>query len=164
MIEHNQPSFLSRNYPAFLLLVAILFGGTTVPGVWSDSLIYVAMIPAIIIGFSNFLKNNLEVAARLLIVLILSIIVFQFFPVHSSPILPVIGGEHSQIFFRTASISGGLVAAMSAVVAIGLFLYLATCDATTLQSLIKFVLIALAIHVVAAIIELSFSSRIEING
>lgn len=164
MIDHTQPSFLSRNYPAFLLLVAILFGGTVMPGVWSDSLIYVAMIPAIFIGFSNFLKNNLEVATRVLVVLILSLIVFQFLPVHSSPILPVISGEHDQMFFRTSSVSGGLLAAMSGVVAIGFFLYLTTRDAIALQSLIKFIFIALAIHVVAAIIELSFSSRIEING
>ena len=164
MTEQTQPSFLRRNYAGFIILASLLFGGTTTQGIWSDNLLYVAMIPAILIGFYNFTENNLEKGARILIVLILAIIALQFIPVSSYNILPLIGGEHSHHFYWTATVTRGLNTAIAAITALGFFLFLSTFDSRALKFLIKFIFIGLAINVLVTVIILSFSARPEVTG
>ena len=161
---HYSDEFTKRNYAGCLILFAILFGGTTKQGIWSDSLLYVLAIPAVIIGFSNFFENRLGVIARGFCVAIIAILAAQFLPVDIIKNLPEYqtSNDGSQFLTKVPSRSFNLI--ITSIVLLGFFLYLATLGEDSLQSLINFVFIGIALNVLITVIQLSFDTKIAISG
>ena len=161
---HYSDEFTKRNYAGCLILFAILFGGTTKQGIWSDSLLYVLAIPAVIIGFSNFFENRLGVIARGFCVAIIAILAAQFLPVDIIKNLPEYQTSNDGSQFLTTVPSRSFNLIITSIVLLGFFLYLATLSGDSLQSLINFVFIGVALNALITVIQLSFDSKIVISG
>ena len=161
---HYSDEFIRRNYAGCLILVAILFGGTTKQGIWSDSLLYVLAIPAVIIGFSNFFQSRLGALARGFCIAIIVILAAQFLPIDMVKNLPEYQTTNGGSHFLTTVPSRSFNLIITSIALLGFFLYLTILSEESLQSLIKFVFIGVALNALITVIQLSFDTKIVISG
>ena len=156
--------FLKVNYAGALILLACILGGGTPQGLWTDHLIQIAMIPAILIGLTGVFRNRLGAGANILAVGILFVLTLQFVP-FSPPrdlIDPI--GVPSAFEFWTLSPSRSLESAAFLGAVLGFGMFVGTLEETSQKRLIRFVFLGLAINLVVGIIQLSFSGRTNVGN
>ena len=160
----NVSDFLKRAYPSIIIILAILLGGTTKQGIWTDSLIHILMIPAVVIGITFLFSNKLDAVTRGLVVLVFALLFLQFLPVQPDRGLPEPDLLNNVWSVWSSTLSRSLNSAVAMIAALGFFLYLATLSRERIEPLIRIVFIGVALQVLITVIQLSYSTKIEISG
>lgn len=163
-IIHKNNEFLKVNYAGALILLACVFGGGTAQGLWTDHIIQIAMIPAIFIGYSNIAQNRLGRGAKFLSIGILFLVALQFLPFSPQRNLIDPVGAISTFEFWTMSPYRSVESAVFLATVLGFGLFVGTLEEASQRRLIRFVFFGLAINLVIAVIQLSYSGGTRIDG
>lgn len=144
-------------YAGSVLLLALVFGGGTAQGLWSDHLLEIVMLPALFLGLGRLHATRLSRAGRLLAVLVLLVVLVQFIP------LRWLSGVREAFLFSPAP-SKSLEAALFALTTLGFFCYVARlCDADQ-ERCLPFLLAGVCINFLVAVLQFSYGERATISG
>lgn len=148
--------FLQNYYAGSVILLAMLLGGGTKQGLWTDHLIEAAMLPALFITLPRLTRNRLPLAAQLFIIGLLLLLLVHFLPWHRSIAI----GE--TIYGGWGMVSplplGSLEAALFTVALTGFGLYLARLGDMEQERCLRFVMIGFFVNFVAGLIQLASGS------
>lgn len=157
-------NYISTRYAGLIILLASIIGGTSSQGKWTDAVIMIAMLPAVIIGLTNLFDNHLGNVARAMCVAILLILLLQFVPASLGRDLPVFDSDTAVLELWSSNLSRSIHASAIGGCLLGFFLYLTTFTRKQQQSLFKFVFFGLSLNLVITIVQLSYSTKIEIEN
>lgn len=147
-----------------VLTAALLLGGGTVQALWTDRLLQLLMLPALFWGLGGIVHSRAASGAKLFVGLVLVVLVMQFVPLYREGELfggQLIGGGWG---FFTPMPGASLNSALYATAILGFALYLTRFSDRDLQRLLRFVLVGFFIHLVTAIVQLSFDQRAVLTG
>jgi hypothetical protein len=155
-------SRLAYLYAGSIIVLASIIGGATHQGGWTDHLIEVALIPAMLIGFFNITENRLGILARVLILLAIGLVCLQFLPI--SRLWPGVSGEFTapSVLFTPAPLRS-LEGALFFLPLVGFTLFVANFSDEQMRSLVRFLLIGLWLNVAAGLLQLSFSGNVWVE-
>lgn len=154
---------LEQKYASLTILFAMLLGGGTEQGLWSDHLIQLLIAPLLIIGFVRFPAMEMSRWVKIICVLSILLIALQFIPYSSQLIFPN-STQTVNLEYWSASPSRALEAALYFLTCLGLFVYLSSISIPAKIKILKVILISVLIQCFAVAIQLSFSSRFELLG
>ncbi|MEM8750430.1 MAG: O-antigen ligase family protein [Pseudomonadota bacterium] len=152
-------STVSRNLFGLLLAIGIVLGGGTQNGIWTDSLIELLLIPMVIWGAWHMSHSRLSVSVKILSVVILFVLLAQFLPFAPPLALPDFNGTASGQMFWSASPSRALEAFFFGVTCVGVFWFVGNLETREQIALLRFVFLAVGIHCMLAIVQLSYDSQ-----
>ncbi len=151
-------------YAGFVILTALIIGGGTDQGLWTDHLVEFLSLPALIVGVAGFSSNRLTLTGRFIAIAAFVLVLMQFIPVLRSipyPLEP--SGASSWSFFSPAphrSLESGLFA----LCAVGFFLFLARFSDHDLRRCLPVFYIGLFVNMLVGIVQLSYGKQIAIDG
>ena len=151
-------------YSGGVLLLALVIGGGTGQGLWTDHLIQLVLLPALFMGLGGLFQSRLEWPVILLVFACLACLAFQFLP-FSQPLPGRAELEvQSQSIVHTLDIGRSIEASLFFVTAMGYALYLARFSTVFHERLLSFLMLGVIANIVIAMIQLSFSSRSAVTG
>lgn len=151
---------ISTRYAGLIVVVALVMGGGTAQGLWTDHLLQLLALPALLIGLAGFWSNRLDTGTRILIILILGIVAVQFMPVWRP--IPLI--DQSGLSFWSPAPQKSLESALFTIAGIGFFLYVAMMCDQDRERLIPYFYVGLFAQAAIAVVQLSFSQRVILTG
>lgn len=142
--------------------MAMVLGGGTTRGLWSDHLLEIAMLPALFLGLGNLSSTRLSLAGRIFAGLVVLVLLAQFVP-HAFRPEPgsALAGEAGLSFFSPAA-QNSLEAALYAVSILGFFLYMTRFSDAAQERCLRFLMIGFLVNFVAGVLQLSYGQRVEI--
>ncbi|PCH49496.1 MAG: hypothetical protein COC17_08425, partial [Hyphomicrobiales bacterium] len=150
-------------YSGLIILIALVFGGGTTQGLWTDHILQILLIPALFMGIANINNSRFSKAAIYFLILLLALFILQFLPISREIII-----HNSQIIIESTLFSfapqKSLEAVLYAVSILGFSLYLSRFKDEELSRLIRFFMIGLAVNLILGAFQLSFSGKTEIEG
>lgn len=122
------------------------------------------MLPALFWGLGGIVHSRVGIGTKLFVGLVLAVLVTQFLPVHRDGVS--FGGQlvGSGWGFVTPMPGASSNSALYTVAILGFSLYLTRFSDHDLQRLLRFVLVGFFIHLVTAIVQLSFDQRAVLTG
>ena len=151
-------------YASIIILTALIFGGGTEQGLWTDHLVEVLSLPALAIGIAGFGSNRLTLAGRLIAISAFILVFMQFFPVlRSIPELLEPSGAASWSFFSKAP-QRSLESGLFALCAVGFFLFLTRFSDSDLRRCLPVFYIGLFVNMLVGMVQLSYGTRIVVDG
>lgn len=152
------------NYAGVIIVFAMIMGGGTTQRLWTDHVLQIAMLPAMIIGFYNFDKWRLDTLTKVLVLAIIFLCLLQFLPFN--PYGPFAATEDlvPPPRFWTMSAQGSLESILFTLPLLGLFVFISCFGEYEQQLLIRFIFLGFAINFVSGVIELSYGTNVEIEG
>jgi len=143
-------------YAGMLILLALVLGGGTDQGLWTDHLIEVALLPALFLGLAHMAETRLTIAARILSAATLCLMAVQFLPILRSWPLPGLGPDIPHWAFYSPAPQKSLESSLFMVGALGFFLFLSRFSDADQERLLNFLMVGLFVNLVAATVELSY--------
>lgn len=150
----------SPRYAGLMIVLALVLGGGTAQGLWTDHLIELAMIPALFLGLANLRGSRLDGAAQLLVLLVIGVLFLQFLPVWRS--IPLL--EESAMGFWSPAPQKALEASLFTFATLGFFLYVSGMGDRERERCIPYFYIGLFINAAIAIVQLSYGRSATIAG
>ena len=151
-------------YAGVVIVLALLIGGGTAQGLWTDHLLELLMLPALFLGLGGLSSTRLVLAAKILVLLITALMLVQFLPISRTVLL----GPNSPGGIQTALFSPvpqqSLEAALFATAVLGFFLYLARFSDEDLERCLSFVAVGVLVNFVVGVLQLSYGSRVAVSG
>lgn len=149
-------------YAGAVIILALMIGGGTGQGLWSDHLLQILLLPALVLGLGNLPACRLSLAARIVIVLLLVLVASQFAPIARSwpdpPGMAAIQGR-----FLSPAPGRSLQSALVLVPVLGFALYLTRFSDLDQMRLLRFLMVGMVINVAIGAVQLSFSGSAEIK-
>jgi len=142
--------------------MALIFGGGTEQGLWSDHLLQISLIPAIFMAFAKRNLSALDVALKGLILLTVGFLLFQFFPVFRV-FEPELGISSGYGFFSPAP-GRSAEAVIFTLVLLCFFIVVHGLNGQSQQRFLPYVFIGVVGNIVAASLQLSFEGDVAITG
>jgi len=166
-MERNNSTTL--RYAGALLFLAFLLGGGTRQGLWSDSLLQIAMVPALLLGLGNIRQSRLSVAGKVLVGLICVLLAMQFLPLPRSwPPVSVLPADQASFSLSSTlfSISAGkgLSSVAFAATVLGFTVFLARFSDREQKSLIRFLLAGILLNIAIGGLQLSAAGNEPVTG
>jgi O-antigen ligase len=143
-------------YAGAVILLALVLGGGTDQGLWTDHLIEIALLPALFLGLARVAETRLTIAAKILCAAIVCLMIVQFLPVMRLWPLPELGPDVSHWAFYSPAPQKGLESSLFAIGALGFFLFLSRFSDTDQERLLNFLMVGLFVNLIAATVELSY--------
>lgn len=163
MMRQLGPS-LHVYYAGIVILSALILGGGTEQGLWTDHLIEFLALPALVIGLIHFGSNRLTRTGRILAVAAFMLVFIQFLPVpRSLPVALDFIDTQSWSFFSPAP-GRSLESGLFGLSAVGFFLYLARFSDRDLARCLPFFYAGLVVNMLVGMVQLSYGTRIAIDG
>lgn len=162
-INSEQPT-LHVKYAGSIIILACLLGGGTEQSLWSDHLLQIYMLPASMLGFCAFLNTRLSFSVRMLTGLICIFLAIQFLPFAAIRNIEIPPEFVQHQIYWSISIARTIEAAVFTFSVLGLFLYISCMRHVEQVSLLKFAFIGILINILIAVIQLSYSDRIDISS
>ena len=81
---------LSFCYAGAVIVLAMVIGGGTEQGLWTDHLLQIVMLPALYLGLGGIASSRFSSLAKILVVCILVVVLVQFAPIIRNAELPEI--------------------------------------------------------------------------
>lgn len=159
----NSISTLKFYYAGLILILALIIGGGTSKGLWTDHLMEIVMIPAIFLGFGNLHLSRFSWLSKALVIGFVGILLLQFLPV--SRTLKIHGSDFEITSnFYSFSIQSSLDSALFAFAVAGFALFLSRFSEGELGRLFRFILIGLLVNLALVALQLSYSGGTRIEG
>lgn len=150
-------------YSGFIILLALVFGGGSTQGLWTDHIFQILLIPALFMGVANINNSRFSKAAIYLFGLLFALCILQFLPISRE-----LSINNTQIIIQSTLFSfspqKSLEAVLFAISILGFSLYLSRFKDDELSRLIRFFMIGLAVNLILGAFQLSYSGKIEIEG
>ena len=157
-------NFILTRYTSVVIVLTLVLGGGTRQHLWSDNLIYILLLPPVIVGFANIANTRLMGWAKFMAVCFIALVMVQFLPFGLSGTLPVLEGLPSPTGLMTASPYNTQASLLAIICLVGFGLFVSTLSDHEQQLLIRYVFLGFSISAAVAIIQLSFSSDVAIEG
>lgn len=149
-------------YAGAVMLLALILGGGTAQGLWTDHLLQILMLPALFLGLGCFPETRLSPATKLLAILILLLLLAQFLPFwRPLPMQDLLGS--ADVVLLSPAPQRSLESAIFALSILGFFLYLARFGNAEQRACLCFLLIGFAVNLAVGIIQLSYG-RLEVGS
>ncbi len=142
----------------------MILGGGTTQRLWTDHVLQITMLPAMIIGFYSFDKWRLDTLTKALVLLVIFLCLLQFLPFNPYGPLPATEGLVPPPRFWTMSAQGSLESILFTLPLLGLFVFVSCFGEYEQKLLIRFMFLGFAINLVSGLIELSYATIVEIEG
>lgn len=150
------------HYTGFAVLLALLIGGGTEQGLWSDHLIEFALLPAAILGFASLPANRWSGAAKALALLTVALCAWQFVP-FSRPWPTAADPAAVSVLFSPAP-GRSLEAAVFLLTMLGFALYIARFAEVDQERMTRFFLMGLVVNAAIGVVQLSFAREEGLSG
>jgi O-antigen ligase len=150
-------------YAGSVIVLAMLLGGGTQQGLWTDHLIELALLPALFAGLPHIFTNRLAPLAKALALLVLALVLVQFVPVRRE-IDPGAGVMLGGWGMFSPMPQASLESALFALPLLGFALFVARMDDEMQQRLLRFIVMGFFVNLVAGAIQLSFDERVVAGG
>lgn len=138
-----------------MIVFAMLVGGGTQQGLWSDHLLQILLLPALYVGLIGVTKSRFSGITKGLVAAILVVILVQFLPVLRSAELPGILPSSGGWSFFTPVPQRSLESALFALTIIGFALFLSRFSERELERLLPFLFVGFVLNVIAGLVQLS---------
>jgi len=150
-------------YAGMVILLALVLGGGTEQGLWTDHLLEIVLLPALFMGLGGIANTRLATTARALAIAILCMIILQFLPIlRTLPALPGTGGTY--LAFYSPAPQKSLESSLFALSVLGFFLFLSRFSDADQERLTSFLMVGLFVNLVAATIEFSYGGSTTSAG
>ncbi|MBL1405575.1 MAG: O-antigen ligase family protein [Rhizobiales bacterium] len=150
-------------YSGIIILIALVLGGGTTQGLWTDHLLQILLFPALFMGLMNIHNSRFTNLAISFLFILFAYFILQLFPFSREITI-----NNTNIIIDSALFSfspqKSLEAILYATSILGFSLYLSRFNDDELSRLIRFFMIGLAVNLILGAFQLSFSGRTEING
>lgn len=142
----------------------MFLGGGTQQDLWTDHLLQLFMLPALVHGLAGIDETRLTLLAKAFVGLVLLVIAAQFLPVYRAG--QVINGQviGEGWGFYTPMPEASLDSALFATAVIGFALYLSRFSDHDQTRLLRFILVGFFVHLIAGTVQLSFDRRATMEG
>lgn len=146
-------------YAGFVIVLALIIGGGTEQGIWTDHLLEIVMLPALFWGLGGFSSSRFGNGSRFLVIVIFCLLFAQFIPLERALPLPDVVQGIGKISLFSPAPQRSLEAALFASSLIGFALFVSRLTDRYQQGLLRFVFFGFAINIFAGILELSYSQQ-----
>lgn len=152
------------NYAGVIIVLTMIMGGGTTQRLWTDHILQIVLLPAMVVGFYNFDKWRLDTLTKMLVLTVIFLCLLQFLPFN--PYGPFTATENlvPPPRFWTMSAQGSLESILVTIPLLGLFVYVSCFGEYEQQLLIRFIFLGFAINLVSGVIELSYGTDVRIEG
>lgn len=141
-------------YAGSVILLALLLGGGTRQELWSDKVVWLWALPAVVVGFWRLPLSRLPTSTRWLVVLVLATLAVPLLPLGQ-----LTGAPDPAPLLLTADAGRTLESVLHALVLLGFALFVAGFDDVRQERLLGFLLLGVLANMVAAATQLSYDRR-----
>lgn len=150
-------------YAGAVIILALMIGGGTGQGLWSDHLLQLLLLPAVFLGLGNLPATRITTTAKIVVVVLLILVAVQFLPISRNwPGTPQVESIASRLFSPAPGRS--LESALVLVTSLGFAAYLTRFSDLDQERLLRFLLIGMVINIAVGAMQLSFSGNAQIEG
>lgn len=142
----------------------MVLGGGTTQRLWTDHVLQITLLPAMIIGFYSFDKWRLDALTKALVFLVIFLCLLQFLPFNPHGPVPATEGLVPPPRFWTMSAQGSLESILFTMPLLGLFVFVSCFGEYEQQLLIRFIFLGFVINLISGVIELSYGTNVEIDN
>lgn len=142
-------------YAGSMIVLALILGGGTAQGLWTDRILEVALIPALIIGFGGISESRWSSAAKALAVAVLVLFAVQFLPLGRQ--WPS-GAPVAEGTFLTVAADRTFESLLFFASALGFSLFVSRFPDQEQERLLRFVIVGLLINLGVGALQLSASN------
>lgn len=146
-------------YCAIVILAALVLGGGTEQGLWTDHVLEIMMIPALFLGLGRLQETRLGGASKLLVMAVLILLAVQFLPVVRHIELGGVTNTDFVLGLLSQAPQKSLESALFTLSVIGFGCLIARMSDLDQERLLRVFIIGFMINVVAAIVQLSFDTQ-----
>jgi hypothetical protein len=155
-------------YTGFCICLAMLLGGATTQGQWTDYLIYIAFAPFTLIGLGQIQNSRMSGLGRITVGLILAALALQFLPI-AHPVNPFsnLSGSIEKLTPLKNIIQGGqfwspvlgasLEASLATISLLGFAIFVARLSDFDQARLVRFFIVGTFLNVAIAFIQTSYN-------
>ena len=138
-------------YCGIVILAALLIGGSSAQGLWTDHLLYVLFMPLVLIGFGGIANTRVEPLVAIGVFVMLMVLALQF--------VPGFGGISAtgQALFKAPALGRTVEATIFTITLTGFMLFVARLSDLDQSRFVRFFLIGLSANLVIAFIQRSYS-------
>jgi O-antigen ligase len=147
---------VSMRYAGFIIVLSLILGGGTMQGLWTDRVIQVALIPALMLGFSQIDRSRWGLSAKWLALAVVALFAAQFLPLGRS--WPSIQEPIASGVFLSAAAGRTMESLLVALPLMGFALFISRFTDTQQEQLIRFLLLGLLVNLGVGAFQLSASS------
>ncbi len=152
------------NYAGSAIVLAMVAGGGTEQGIWSDHLIELFLMPALFIGIAGFSVSRLAFGAKILVAAIAALVVLQLLPMLTIVRFPQAAMLPAGLSFWSPAPGRSLEAGLFLFAVIGFGLFVARFNDEDQLRLYRFFMIGLTAQIGVAVVQLSYGSRVTGTG
>jgi len=142
----------------------MIIGGGTTQRLWTDHVLQILMLPAMIIGFNGYDKWRLDTLTKTLVFAVIAVCLLQFIPFSPHGPIPGTEGLIPSPRFWTMSAQGSLESILFTLPLVGLFVFISCFGEYEQQLLVRYLFLGFIINLIAGVIELSYGSNVQIDG
>lgn len=151
------------HYAGAVVLLALVLGGGSEQGLWTDHLIEAALSPAIVIGFASLFAGRIGTSGKILFFSLLAIVALQFLPFHRAwPPGADPGSIATAVFSPTPLRSVEAAAFLLALLGFGTML--ARMDDARIEGLARYFLLGLVLNGAIGVVQLSYAREEALTG
>ena len=144
------------HYAGVIIVFALVLGGGTAQGLWTDHLLQLIMVPAMLIGFWFVPQSRLPVSVLLMVAAIIALLLVQFLPISRTWPNGEVEVSHTSLLW-TLSAQRTLEATLFVIPLIGFMLFVSRMPPNQQQNLVRFMMVGLIINLIIGAIQLSYS-------
>ncbi|MEO4045268.1 O-antigen ligase family protein [Hoeflea sp. CAU 1731] len=161
---HSLVDKVRINYAGIVIVLAMLLGGGTIQRLWTDHIVQITMLPALVIGLLSIDKWRLDTLSKTLVFMIVFLCLLQFIPLNLHDLVPAAEGLAPQPRFWTLSAQGSLESILFTLPLLGFFVFISCFGEYEQHLLIRYLFLGFIINLVAGVIELSHGTGVQIEG
>jgi hypothetical protein len=155
-------------FTGFCICLAMLLGGATTQGQWTDYILYIAFAPFTLIGLGRIQESRLSGLAKIGVVLILLVLALQFLPI-AHPVNPFSGSGNSSSTlaplqaiaeggqFWSLALGRSLEATLATISLLGFAVFIARLSDFDQARLVRFFIVGTFLNVAIAFIQTSYN-------
>lgn len=145
-------------------MLALIIGGGTEQGIWTDHLLQIAMLPALFLGLGQLSSSRFAPAAKVLAIGIVTLVLVQFVPVLRDPVMPEILPSAGGLSLFSPAPQRSLEAALFALPLLGFTLFLSRFSDANLERCLRFLFIGLFVNLSVALVQLSYDQNVSVSN
>lgn len=138
-----------------MIVLALILGGGTEQGLWTDRILEIALLPALFLGLSRIDESRWSIAAKVLVLAVLVLFAVQFIPIGRP--WPNSTEAVANGLFLTAAADRTLESLLFFVPVLGFALFLSQFPSPEQERLLRFVVVGLLINLGIGAFQLSAS-------
>ena len=155
---------LIHYYAGAVIVLALILGGGTDQGIWTDHVIQIIMLPALFLGLGGIGSSRFGTAALVLGAAIVLLIVLQFLPIPRATLLDGALPGTLGISMWSPVPQRSLEAGLFTLSLVGFALLISHFSDADQAKFLRFLMVGFFVNMIVGVIQLSFDQRVTVTG